>query len=58
MMKIQVAVFWVVMPHSDVVEQQCFGGTCCHCHHLQGEDGGSMVGILPHHYTVSQPRRL
>jgi hypothetical protein len=33
--KIQVNVFWVVTPYSDVVEHQCFGGPCCL--HLQGE---------------------
>jgi hypothetical protein len=34
-MKIQDVVFWVVMPCSDVVGYQCFGGPCCL--HLQGE---------------------
>jgi hypothetical protein len=46
--------FWVVTPCS-VVE----GAPCCL--HLRGKDGGSMelrnAGILPHHYTVSQPRK-
>jgi len=29
MMKIQVVVFWVVTPYSDVVGYQCFRGPCC-----------------------------
>jgi hypothetical protein len=37
--KIQVKVFWVVMPCSDVVEYQCFGGP--YYLHLQG--GGSKM---------------
>jgi len=53
-----IQVVWVIIPCSDVVGHQYFGGPCCL--HLQG-DGGSMVlqnvGILPHVYTVSQPRR-
>jgi len=29
----QVTVFWVLMPHSDVVGYQYFGGLCClHLH--------------------------
>jgi hypothetical protein len=40
------------------VEDSC-RGPCCVC--LQAEDGSSMVvrniGMLPHHYTVPQPRR-
>jgi len=35
-MKIQIEVFWVVTPCSDVVRCQRFGGPCCL--HLQGED--------------------
>jgi len=41
------------MPLSDVIGHRSFRGLCC------PEGGGSMVlqttGILPHHYTVSQP---
>jgi len=48
-MKIEFEFFWVVTTCSVVVEQR-FRGPCCL--HLQGEDG-----ILPHHYTASQPRR-
>jgi hypothetical protein len=54
----QVEVFWAVMLCSVVV------GTCClHLHFtsFHPDDGGSMdlrkVGILPQHYTASQPRR-
>jgi len=47
------------MACSVVVGYQHFRGP--RCFHLQGGDGGSMdlwnVGILPHHYTASQPRR-
>jgi len=54
--KIQVEVFCVMIPRS-VVGYQRFGGQCCL--HLQG--GGRIdlrnVGVLPQHYTVSQPRR-
>jgi len=53
---IQAMVFWVVMLCSDMVEHQHFRGL-----HLDPEVGGSMifqnVGILPCHYTASQPRR-
>jgi len=28
-MKIHIMVFWVVMPYSDMVGYQCFGGPCC-----------------------------
>jgi hypothetical protein len=56
--KIQVKVFWVVMPCSIVVGYQCFRPCCLN---LQGDVGGIMVlknvGILPQHYMVSQPRR-
>jgi len=45
-----VEVFWAVTLCSALVGD-----------HIQGEEGGSMdlwnVGILPQHYTVSQPRR-
>jgi hypothetical protein len=44
-------IMWFVTPHSDVVGYQCFGGPCFL--YLQSEDD-----ILPHHYMVSQPRRL
>jgi hypothetical protein len=41
-----------------MVEYKHFGGPCFH---FQGDDRGSRVlrnvGILPHHYTASQPRR-
>jgi len=43
-----------------VVGYQHFGGPCCL--HFQVENAVSMslqnIGILPQHYTVSQPRRL
>jgi len=39
--KVQVAVFWIVIPCSDVSEYQGFGGPCCL--HFQGKDGCSMV---------------
>jgi hypothetical protein len=49
----------VVTTCSDVIGYQHFGGP--RCLHLQGENGGNKAlrnsGILPHHYTVSQPRR-
>jgi hypothetical protein len=48
--KTDVEVFWVVMPCSVVGGYHRFGGPCCL--HLQGEEG-----ILPQHYTTSQPRR-
>jgi hypothetical protein len=48
MTKIQVMIFWVVTLCSDVG--------------YHPEDGGSMilrnVYVLPHHYMLSQPRRL
>jgi hypothetical protein len=57
--KIQVKVFWVVMPCNVMVEYQHFGGPCCLL--IQDKDEGSKfllnVGILPHHYIMSQPRR-
>jgi len=40
-MKIQVVVFWVMTPCSDVVAYQCFGGPCCL--HVHPEAGGSMA---------------
>jgi hypothetical protein len=47
----QVKDIWVVTPRSVVVRYQRSGGS---------EDGGSKalrdVGILPQHYTASQPR--
>jgi hypothetical protein len=53
--KIQVAVFWIVTPCSDVVGYRRFGEPCC-LHHPEDEDGMVLrnVGILPHHYKVSQ----
>jgi hypothetical protein len=52
-------VFWVVTLCSDMVSYQHFRGP--YCLHLQVEDGDSNllqnVGILPHHYMVSQPGR-
>jgi hypothetical protein len=53
-MKMQVVVFWVVMPCNVVVEYQCFGEPCC----LQDEDGDSKVLqnfglLLSHHFMVS-----
>jgi hypothetical protein len=50
--KIQVEVFWVLKPCSVVLGYQL---------QLHHEDAGSMdlrdVGILPQHYTASEPRR-
>jgi len=43
-------VFWIVTPCRFVVGYQRFRGSCCL--HIQVK-----VGILPQHYTVSQPRR-
>jgi hypothetical protein len=45
--KIQVVVFWVVRPCSDVVGYRRFGGICCLRKVLLN------VGILPQHYTMS-----
>jgi len=59
--KIQVQVFWVVMPCSVAVRYRCFGGPCCF--HLGGEVKMSEArsretfGIVQRHYTASQPRR-
>jgi len=55
---IQVAVFWVVTPCSDVVGNQCFGGPRC-CFYLQDEDGDSKVlhNVTLVFYMVSQSRR-
>jgi len=57
-MKIQVVIFWVVTTYSVVMRYQCFGGPGWSVH---AEDEGNMVlqsiGILSHHYTVSQYRR-
>jgi hypothetical protein len=56
-MKIQVVFLWVVILCSDVVGYKCFSGSCC----LHPEDRSSEVirniGILLHHYVMSQPRR-
>jgi len=47
----------ILYPYTNVVTYTPSDSSCG----LQGEDGGSMVlqniGILPHHYAVSQPRR-
>jgi hypothetical protein len=47
---IQVVVFWVLIPWSDVVG-----------YFTSPQDGGCMVlrngDIVPHHYTGSQPKR-
>jgi hypothetical protein len=67
---IQVAVFWIITPCSNVGYQRFRGPRCLH---LQGEvnpsnrrllcrdDWASLdlrnIGILPHNYTASQPRR-
>jgi hypothetical protein len=57
--KIQVEVFWDVMPCSVVVGYQHFGGP--YCLHLQGGDGGSKVqqnvGILLQYYMALHPLR-
>jgi hypothetical protein len=53
-MRIQVVVFWVMTPCSDVVGYQYFGGPCWL--HFDRENGGA-TRILPCHYTVSQPKR-
>jgi hypothetical protein len=42
MMKIQVVVFWVLTPCTDVVGYQCFGGP--HCFHIPGEITGTGKG--------------
>jgi hypothetical protein len=42
--KMQVKVFWLVMPSSVVIGNQCFGGL--YCIHLQGEvNGAGTMGI-------------
>jgi len=51
--KFQEALFWVVTRLSNVARNQRFTGQLCL--RRQGEDGSSI--ILPHNYTVSQPRR-
>jgi len=54
--KIQVKVFWVVMPHNAAVGHQCFGGPCCY-----PEDGGSKIlwrwypTTTPHSVTIQKP---
>jgi hypothetical protein len=48
----QVEVFSVVMPCNVTVAYQRFRGPCC----LRFQDEVD-VGILPRHYTASQPRR-
>jgi hypothetical protein len=50
--KIQVVVFGVVTPCSDVVGYQRFGGPCCV--HLQGEVSGLQVTLQ---MTATQPVR-
>jgi hypothetical protein len=56
-MKIKIAVFWVLTPCIVVVGHQRFGGPCFF--HLQSEErGGKKVprDVKPRHYTASQPR--
>jgi len=64
--KIQIEVFWVVTPCSVAVVYSRFVESCCLCFQtgvatIPLPDRGSMdlrnVGILPQHYTASQPRR-
>jgi len=50
--KIQVEVFWVVMPYRVVAENQRFGGPGYL--HLQGDFS---MDLLPQHCTASQCRR-
>jgi len=47
MMNVQILIFWVVTPCSDVVGYQRLGGPWWKMD----------VAILPYHYTVSQHRR-
>jgi len=42
--KIHIAVFWIMSPCNDMVGYQCFGEPCCPHFH---------IGILPYHYLVS-----
>jgi hypothetical protein len=51
-MNIPLAVFWVVTPCSDVVGYQHFKRT------MLPPSSGTLVSYMPHHYTVSQPRKL
>jgi len=53
---IEVTVFCVMIPYSNMVEYQRFGGPCCL--HVQGDvtspsTWGSKVGIPPRHHAVS-----
>jgi len=50
-MKIQVAVFWVVTPCSDVVEYQGFRGPCC-LQVVKTEAAGSTKTSAPYHITT------
>jgi hypothetical protein len=55
---LQVEVLWVVTPCSDVVGYQPLGGGLWL--HAPGDGVSTVlrnVGILPHHYTASQPRK-
>jgi hypothetical protein len=63
----QVEVFWVVTPCSVVVRYHYFRGPRflhfqSEVTSLHPEDGGSMdlrkIGVLPQHYTASEPRNL
>jgi hypothetical protein len=47
--KCQVAMFWVVMPCSDVVRCRRFGGPCCICLH---GDYISLSGFLKHSFVM------
>jgi hypothetical protein len=51
---IQIKVFWIVTPCSDVVGYQRFGGSCCL--HVQGEEKKRWY-FLSQHYTASELRR-
>jgi hypothetical protein len=47
-MEIQVVVFWIMMPYSDVIGYQHFGGPCCFHLHPEVHDlfGESRVTAL------------
>jgi len=59
-MKIQIVVFWVVMPCSDVVGYRRFGGPCClHLHHSSSALGRwRRQGPPKSDYLASQLRKL
>jgi len=56
-MKIQVAVFWIVTPCSDMVGHHCFRQLCClHlCYSLLGYDPMQWYGRIPLYWTTMPP---